>query len=781
MDSQSPAAELQRATVRFCEEETSDSEDEEAALPPASSSLFTRANCQTRYMSQSDSKTAAALLLLRQRQIALGDLISGDCLKFLAEDENLSDSEEEEDLSKLMRMDRKLSLKEYQNRRHLLRPLRSKSQETLRARVFQRLPLSRLCQEATWGSCLSDAVAGLTVGVMGVPESLSYANIASLPFEYGLYALVVPQFIYSLLGQSRQLMVGPVAMLSLLLHAGLEGGLDEHQCPLWYNQTRGELELQSEVCREKYIDMAMLMSMMSGCVLLLACVLQLGFLLKFLGHPVVSGFSSGSAIVIMMSQLKNFLGVKVPESEFPILMLYYYARAVPHCQPVTLGLGLLFTLGLLCLRKLGQRFKLRVLGSLGPLLSCALGVLLIYLCKPLQDLPGLEYMGEIPGGNLPLSVSSFSRWTWWDVKCNLPFSLSVALIGFLEAFATAQSLAKQHGQQLSSSQEMLALGAANILGSVWTAYPSSGSFSRSAVCNSTGGSSQLAGLVSAGLSLLALLYLTPLFYYLPKFVLAAIVVSSVTKLVAYDVAISLFKVKKSDFLMWVTAFLGTLCLGPLLGIGLAVLLSLAVVIYESVHPQIQVLWRIEGTNSYRSIQQDPNGAFIDGVFIVRIGGSLYFANVAYVEETLLTFIEDINAISKMEYLILDFTPVTTADFSAMEALRDVVQDFRHKGVQVAFTCMGDRLERGFQRFGLMDFLSEEWCFPSVHEAVVYCICRCNKDPKGSFQQEMETALRELERAEAQELELAAEAGQRSSWNELGVGDLCFFKGVFSKR
>eukprot|EP00913_Durusdinium_trenchii_P005578 g5198.t1 len=240
----------------------------------------------------------------------------------------------------------------------------------------------------------------------------------------------------------------------------------------------------------------------------------------------------------------------------------------------------------------------------------------------------------------------------------------------------------------------------NIAGSIFTSYPASGSFSRSAVCSASGGVTQLSGIVSVLLSLLALLYLTPLFYYLPKFVLAAIVVSSVSKLVAYDVAINLFKIKKSDFVMWMTAFVGTLCLGPLLGIGLAVMLSLAVVIYESA--------------------------------IALFNSRMLMAHLLM---EFLSSVLDMNDISRIHYLVLDFTPVTTADYSAIEALSDVLQNFREKGVQVAFACISMRLEGAFERFGLLDSLGEEWRFHTVHEAVLHCTSHFGGGSRPSLEQE----------------------------------------------
>ncbi|CAE7242302.1 SULTR4 [Symbiodinium natans] len=367
---------------------------------------------------------------------------------------------------------------QYIRKKHLLRPLRPESQQTFLAWLGRRLPLFSQLRQASWTSTASDLIAGLTVGVMGVPESLSYASIAALPFEYGLYALVMPQLVYSLLGQSRQLMVGPVAMLSLLVHAGLEGSLDPVQCPEWFalqkNETAEDFNVlvQSEVCQEKYIAMTILTSLLAGSFLLLACVLQLGFLLKFLGHPVVSGFSTGSALIIMISQFKNFLGVKVEESEFPILSILSLIEHAPKGQPITLAFGLVFTATLVGLRKFGYAYpRWKLIGSLGPLISCVSGVLLIYFVEPLQHIRGLDYVHEVPGGSLPTSLDIMSSWTAHDVAQTMPLALSTGFLGFLEAFATAQNLAKQHGYDVESSQELLALGACNVVGAFFTAYP----------------------------------------------------------------------------------------------------------------------------------------------------------------------------------------------------------------------------------------------------------------------------------------------------------------------
>lgn len=228
--------------------------------------------------------------------------------------------------------------------------------------------------------------------------------------------------------------------------------------------------------------------------------------------------------------------------------------------------------------------------------------------------------------------------------------------------------------------------------------------------------------------LLTLLLLTPLFYYLPKFVLAAIVISSVMSLVAFGEARRLWRVKKQDFLLWIVAFIGTLFLGILLGIGIAVGLSLCIIIYESVRPQITILWRIPGTTIYRNMKQETSGSFVPNVFIARIGSSMYFANASFIKDMLLTYIADLAEANPTEYLVLEMTPVVSIDTAAVHSLQDIVHHFRSHGIQVAFAMVGNRVEKTMRKSKLIEFVGEQWFFPTVNGAVHYCLQhqRCKK-------------------------------------------------------
>jgi len=566
----------------------------------------------------------------------------------------------------------------------------------------------------------ADIIAGLTVGVMVIPQSMSYGAIAGLPYINGMYSACIPTLIYAFFGQSRQLAVGPVAMVSLLVHAGLQGRLSPEDCPQWYDQDMGASGVeQYEVCPQQYVSLACLTAAVVGVMQIVGSILRLGFLVSFLGHPVTSGFTSGAAIIIGLSQLKDILGYDIPKSQYVYITVYNIASGLGKAKPLTAFLGLIFFVYLAVNKKLAQRYrKLRMLQPTGPLVSCLVGTLLLLLIPALREEFKVKYVGYIPDGLMPLSFSAFQ---FANVEKVLPTAMSACLIGYMESIAIGKSLAAKHGYEIEAGQEMFALGISNLIGSVFSCYPVTGSFSRSAVNNSTGGLSQLAGIVTATVMFATLMFLTPLFYYLPKFVLAAIVLNSVIPLVAIGEAKNLWRVKRHDFLLWVVAFLGTLFLGVLMGIVVAVSLSLVIVIYESVRPQLTILWRIPGTTIYRNVKQESSGAFVPNIFICRIGSSLYFANASFVKDMLLTYVTDLEEVNPTEYLVLEMTPVITMDSTACHVIHDIVHDFRSRGIEVAFAMAGNRVDKTMRKAGLKQFIGEKWFFATVNDAVHYCL------------------------------------------------------------
>ena len=295
---------------------------------------------------------------------------------------------------------------------------------------------------------------------------------------------------------------------------------------------------------------------------------------------------------------------------------------------------------------------------------------------------------------------------------------------------------------------------ANLFGSFTSAYPVTGSFSRSAVNNQVGAQTQFSGLLTGLLLLATLLLLTPVFAWLPKYALAAIVISSVTNLVDYNEALHLWKVKKQDCLLWAVAFLGTLFLGVQNGLLLAVGASLGLVIVESVRPQMLVLWRLPGTPIWRNIKQESHGQFVPGVMVVRIGASMYFANVAFIRDYISKMVVEFSEAADtsgaesgaggaagadpsgvvvsadagkwvppepIRYIVMEMTAVASIDSTALHMLEDMHRDLKARGIRLAFSTVGNRVEDTLSRSGLIEKMGKKWIFKSVHMAVQHCI------------------------------------------------------------
>uniref|UniRef100_A0A7S1AG56 STAS domain-containing protein n=1 Tax=Noctiluca scintillans TaxID=2966 RepID=A0A7S1AG56_NOCSC len=602
---------------------------------------------------------------------------------------------------------------------------------------FYRKLMDKYLSVVTWlprttmASLRADIVAGITVAVMVIPQGMSYANIAGTDYIYGLYSAAVPPFFYAFFGNSKQLAVGPTAMVSLLVEAGLSTAVE---C---------DFEPANEFCKDTYTSYAVLTSLVMGVFQILSCLLGFGFIISFMGHPVASGFTSGAAIIIGLSQVKYIVGYDIPRTSRVHETIEGLIDNIDGLSWITLLLGFVWIGYLIGNRKLATRFK-KQLGwmlPLGPLISSGVGILLIFLVTPLRDDDlDVQYIGDIPSGIFPVSVSD---WKFENIPKVIPTALSATLIGFMESIAISKHLAALNGYEIEAGQELFALGMSNIAGSFFSCFPVTGSFSRSAVSYQCGAVTQLSGIITALVMLLTLLFLTPLFYYLPKFALAAIVITSVIPLVAFQQAIRLWRIKKIDFGLWVISFLGVLFIGVLEGIFIAVILSLVVVIYESARPQMVILWRIPGTAMYRNMKQETSGAFVPNVLILRIGASMYFANAAYIKETLLQYEKDLREVNPVEYVVLEMTAIVTLDSTAIQVIQDIVAHFRSRGIGVAFAMVGRRVEATMARANMKQEIGAHWFLPTVDEAVQYCLCRQYKKNKDSAKEDLQAAIPRL--------------------------------------
>lgn len=587
----------------------------------------------------------------------------------------------------------------------------------------------------------SDVIAGLTVGVMLIPQSMAYADIAGLQYIYGMYSGLMPTLVYAFMGTSNQLAVGPVAMVSLLTNAGLEGQLDHiPRCNI-------EGMKQYEACPVEYAKLAFILSLLSGIIQFGAGMCKAGFLVAFLGHPVVSGFTSGAAIIIGLSQTKYIMGYDIPKSQYVNVTLENLFGRIGDTNYLTFIFGVMWFAVLYSLKKAAKRFPnnkvLKLAKPLGPITMCVIGILIMefsdlnskmmdadkyYTRKEAEDHRLLAATNSSKKhyfivGDIPTGFPSWSAdWAIGDFSKLVVAAIGVSIIGFMESISIAKALASKHQYKLVPGQELLALGAANVVGACFSAYPVTGSFSRSAVNDSVGCQTPLSGMITAALMCLTVTVLSPIFYSLPKFCFAAIVINSVTNLFAWQEALHLWKVKKTDFLLWITAFLGTLFLGVMLGLGIAIALSIVIIIYESVFPQISVLWNVPGTNYFRNIKQPEPGIFIPGVLVMRLGGSLYFANVSYVRDHIVEQLEFFSKkISDVCYVVLDMTSVTTIDSSSIEEFEEMAGELKQRGILLAFANCGNRIKRTMEAAEFQEHIGAEWFLPETHLAVKYCV------------------------------------------------------------
>jgi len=529
-----------------------------------------------------------------------------------------------------------------------------------------------------------DIRAGLTVGILLIPQSMAYALLAGLPPVYGLYASIVPLAIYAVFGTSRQLGIGPVAIVSILVASGI-----------------GTI---AEPGSTRYIELVLATAFLVGATQFLMGVFRLGFLMNFLSKPVLSGFTSAAAFIIGFSQLGNLLGVDLQRSKFitAILSEALSRLGEAHWPTMLIGLGCILFIVLV------KRWKPRLPAQL-------IAVILSIGAVSLFDLNemGVDIVGDVSAGYPKPAFPSLSGIPWWKIA---PTVLAVAFLGFTQSIALAKAMVRRHPDyKVDSNQELFSIGLANMVGSVFHAYPVAGSFSRTAVNDQNRAKTSISLLVSATLVLCTVLFLTPLIHYLPQAALAAIIMTAVPGLVELNEARFLWEVRKRDFTIMMVTFAATIALGILEGIGIGVLISLGIVIHSSSYPNIVMLGRLPDTDHYRDLERHPEGLTQTNTIIIRIDASLYFANVPYMKEKL----EELEAESgkNLNQVIIEAIGINDVDSSALHALREVVDEYNSRGIDVMFTGVKGPVRDMFERSGLDDIIGPEHFYLDITHAV----------------------------------------------------------------
>ena len=530
-----------------------------------------------------------------------------------------------------------------------------------------------------------DIAAGITVGIMLIPQGMAYAMIAGLPPVYGLYAALFPQIVYAIMGTSRQLAVGPVAIDSLLVAAGL-----------------GALSLTTNA---EYIALASFLALFMGTIQLLLGGLKLGFLVNFLSKPVISGFTSAAAIIIALSQLNHLLGIDIPRSNKLHELFFYLIELGPQTHLLSVlisGLGISFLL-------IAKKHFPKLPGAL----------LLVFLTTFIAAQNNWESLGVTLVKEVPEGLPSF---VWPKASLSqvyelFPLALTLALIAFMEAISVAKAVEeKEKTNYLNPNQELIALGSANILGGLFQAFPTTGGFSRTAVNHDAGAKTGVAALFSAAVVGLTLLFFTSFFYHLPTAVLGAIILVAVGKLIDLSYPKKLWKNNRSEFYALLFTFSITLFVGIKEGILLGVFAALLYMVYQNTRPHIAVLGRIKNTHYFKNIDRFSNEVTtFPHVLILRFDGQLFFGNQRYFKQQLSHLIKQHP--ESVNHLVIAAAPINYIDASAMEMLSLLFEELKENGTNLYWTGLSGPIRDQFHSLGVLSRFNNLFVYSSLEAAL----------------------------------------------------------------
>ena len=525
------------------------------------------------------------------------------------------------------------------------------------------LPILQWLPDYTRQTLSGDIVAGITVAIMIIPQSMAYALLAGLSPEIGLYASIVPMMLYALFGSSRYLAVGPVALVSLMTASVM-----------------GEVVASGSA---DYHTGALIIALLSGVLLIIMSLARLGVLATLLSKPILNGFTSAAAIIIGMSQLKYFLGMTIPSGLNSFEKLFYVLNHWQESNVLALFVGIASIVIILssggALKRLLTRLKLsaifvNVMSKLGPLFAVGIFTIASWYFG-WHDAFNLRIVGDIPSGLPSFGIPHIDQDLVWEL---LGPAILIALVGTIESISVAKSLASKEREKIEPNKELFGLGMANLGASFTGAYPITGGLSRSIVNYSAGAQTPFASIFTGLLVLIVVLFLTPLFYYLPLAVLSSIVIIAVTKLFDMKGLIDLWRYNKGDAISMLVTFFVVLFMGVELGILVGVVLSVFFFLLRTSQPHVAVLGRIDDHGHFRNVlrydAQRPAH-----ILALRIDESLFFVNSSYIENLIS---DKVAEHPDIQHLVLVCSGINFIDSSALETLEHLSEALQEAGVTV---------------------------------------------------------------------------------------------------
>ncbi|KAL3830481.1 hypothetical protein ACJIZ3_019283 [Penstemon smallii] len=553
-----------------------------------------------------------------------------------------------------------------------------------------------------------DLIAGLTIASLCIPQDIGYARLANLAPQYGLYSSFVPPLIYAFMGSSRDIAIGPVAVVSLLLGTLLQNEIDPVQNAFEYRR------------------LAFTATFFAGITQATLGILRLGFLIDFLSHAAVVGFMAGAAITIALQQLKGFLGIKkfTKNTDIVSVMNSVFSSAHHGWNWQTILIGATFLVFLLFAKYIGKKNKKFFwIPAIAPLISVVLSTFFVYITHAEEK--GVQIVKHIEKGINPISVNEIFFTGDYLMK-GVRIGIVAGMVALTEAVAIGRTFASMKDYNIDGNKEMVALGAMNVAGSMTSCYVATGSFSRSAVNYMAGCETAVSNIIMSIVVFLTLQFITPLFEYTPNAILASIIISAVLGLIDIDAAILIWKIDKFDFVACMGAFFGVVFASVEIGLLIAVSISFAKLLLQVTRPRTALLGKIPRTHVYRNIQQYPEASKVPGVLIIRVDSAIYFSNSNYIRERILRWLTDEEEqlkaanLPQIQYLIVEMSPVTDIDTSGIHALEELHRSLQKRSVELVLANPGPVVMDKLYTSKFANSIGEDKIFLTVADAIQTC-------------------------------------------------------------
>ncbi|KJE90732.1 hypothetical protein CAOG_01991 [Capsaspora owczarzaki ATCC 30864] len=573
---------------------------------------------------------------------------------------------------------------------------------TAKSRAPYYIPSIRWLPRYTLDHFRSDIIAGLTIAVMIVPQGLSYSALADLPTTHGLYCAFVPVLVYTFLGLSRQISVGPEAVIAILTGSALENMGDD--------DTR--------------VMYAAVLCLLVGLFTFTLGLFRLGFLDSMLSRPLVEGFVLATAVVIMVEQLHGLLGLHVhlDQEASTFSKLQSIAENIDETHGLTCAFGFVALAFLLALHFARKRWPdlqwLRFFP--GILLVVIFGTIISWQTNAEEN--GVHIMGHVNGTFYTPRAPKLTSSTLTDMAG--PAAL-ISVVGFVEASAIAKTYSAKYGYQVSPNRELVALGAANLIGSFFGAFPTFASLPRSAINDMAGAKTQMTGVIVAGVVVLTIGTMLPLFVHLPRACMSAIVFSAAVALLHFDQVRFIIRMRAyRDALLLLVTFAVTLSIGVETGLVVGIAVSIVLVIRHTTLPRMTILGGVSGTDKFKPVDSFSH-VNSENLLVIKIDEALYFANTGQLKDAL----RRIEMLGNLEVhpsqepsvppvfaVIFDLRDMPSIDASGVQILMEIVVEYRSRGVDVAFVKVRDSSKQYFHRSGFLELVGEDHIFNKATEA-----------------------------------------------------------------